>query len=85
MVTVSVFVSSLGDVSFRFGSWIFFLVDTAFVASGPGWLYCDDSRITSTDTKEVVVRTRFFPILDTPLTVSQGRPAYVLYYKRIKT
>ncbi|KAG8221069.1 hypothetical protein J3R82DRAFT_2584 [Butyriboletus roseoflavus] len=41
---------------------------TAFVSSGPGWLYCDDSRIASTDSKEVV-----------------GRPAYVLYYKRIRT
>ncbi|KAF8448877.1 hypothetical protein L210DRAFT_3388244 [Boletus edulis BED1] len=41
---------------------------TAFVSSRSGWLYCDDSRITSIDSKEVV-----------------GRPAYVLYYKRIKT
>ncbi|KIJ65500.1 hypothetical protein HYDPIDRAFT_27500 [Hydnomerulius pinastri MD-312] len=41
---------------------------TAFIASRGGWLYCDDSRVTSTDAKEVV-----------------GRPAYVLYYKRIKT
>ncbi|KIK96766.1 hypothetical protein PAXRUDRAFT_10598 [Paxillus rubicundulus Ve08.2h10] len=41
---------------------------TAFVASRGGWLYCDDSRIVTTDAKEVV-----------------GRPAYVLYYKRIKT
>jgi ubiquitin carboxyl-terminal hydrolase 8 len=41
---------------------------TAFVASRPGWLYCDDSRVTSIESKEVV-----------------GRPAYVLYYKRIKT
>ncbi|KAF9224073.1 cysteine proteinase [Gyrodon lividus] len=40
---------------------------TAFVASRGGWLYCDDSRVVSTDAKEVV-----------------GRPAYVLYYKRIK-
>ncbi|KAF8839000.1 cysteine proteinase, partial [Paxillus ammoniavirescens] len=41
---------------------------TAFVASRGGWLYCDDSRIVTTDAREVV-----------------GRPAYVLYYKRIKT
>ncbi|KAL4065925.1 hypothetical protein V8B97DRAFT_1865268 [Scleroderma yunnanense] len=40
---------------------------TAFIASRGGWLYCDDSRITSTNTREVV-----------------GRPAYVLYYKRVK-
>ncbi|KAH7890898.1 hypothetical protein F5I97DRAFT_1975992 [Phlebopus sp. FC_14] len=41
---------------------------TAFISSRGGWLYCDDSRVTITDAKEVV-----------------GRPAYVLYYKRIKT
>ncbi|KAG9313137.1 hypothetical protein JVU11DRAFT_6587 [Chiua virens] len=40
---------------------------TAFVASQSGWRYCDDSRITNVDSKEVV-----------------GRPAYVLYYKRVK-
>ncbi|OAX40329.1 cysteine proteinase [Rhizopogon vinicolor AM-OR11-026] len=41
---------------------------TAFIASRGGWVYCDDSRVTPTDAKEVV-----------------GRPAYVLYYKRIKS
>lgn len=41
---------------------------TAFIASRGGWLYCDDSRITSADAKEVV-----------------GKPAYVLYYKRVKS
>lgn len=40
---------------------------TAFIASRGAWLYCDDSRITATDTKEVV-----------------GRPAYVLFYKRVR-
>ncbi|KAG6336456.1 hypothetical protein ID866_2627 [Astraeus odoratus] len=39
---------------------------TAFIASRGGWLYCDDSRITTTYAREVV-----------------GRPAYVLYYKRV--
>ncbi|KAG1735883.1 uncharacterized protein EDB91DRAFT_1143324 [Suillus paluster] len=41
---------------------------TAFIASRGGWLYCDDSRVTPTDAKDIV-----------------GRPAYVLYYKRIKS
>ncbi|EPQ56117.1 hypothetical protein GLOTRDRAFT_137950 [Gloeophyllum trabeum ATCC 11539] len=40
---------------------------TAFIASRGGWLYCDDSRVTTADPKEVV-----------------GKPAYVLYYKRVK-
>ncbi|KDQ61450.1 hypothetical protein JAAARDRAFT_30889 [Jaapia argillacea MUCL 33604] len=40
---------------------------TAFIASRGGWMYCDDSRVTPTDAKEVV-----------------GKPAYVLYYKRVK-
>ncbi|KAI6164667.1 hypothetical protein EDD17DRAFT_1561941 [Pisolithus thermaeus] len=40
---------------------------TAFIASRGAWLYCDDSRITPTDAKEVV-----------------GRPAYVLFYKRVR-
>ncbi|THH17441.1 hypothetical protein EW146_g3362 [Bondarzewia mesenterica] len=40
---------------------------TAFIASRGGWLYCDDSRITQADAKEIV-----------------GKPAYVLYYKRVK-
>ncbi|KAI0058855.1 cysteine proteinase [Artomyces pyxidatus] len=40
---------------------------TAFVASRGGWLYCDDSRVTPSQAKEVV-----------------GKPAYVLYYKRVK-
>ncbi|KAG2363147.1 hypothetical protein BDR07DRAFT_1405053 [Suillus spraguei] len=39
---------------------------TAFIASRGGWVYCDDSRVTPTDAKDIV-----------------GRPAYVLYYKRI--
>ncbi|KAA1470161.1 cysteine proteinase [Dentipellis sp. KUC8613] len=40
---------------------------TAFIASRGGWMYCDDSRVTPSEAKEVV-----------------GRPAYVLYYKRVK-
>ena len=43
------------------------IIDTAFVKSQSGWLYCDDSRITNADSREVV-----------------GKPAYVLYYKRVK-
>ena len=30
--------------------------DTMFVSSRGGWLYCDDSRVTSADAKDVVVR-----------------------------
>ncbi|KAG2137582.1 uncharacterized protein EDB93DRAFT_1253593 [Suillus bovinus] len=41
---------------------------TAFIASRGGWVYCDDSRVTPTDAKDIV-----------------GRPAYVLYYKRIES
>ncbi|EGN91818.1 hypothetical protein SERLA73DRAFT_66796 [Serpula lacrymans var. lacrymans S7.3] len=41
---------------------------TAFIASRGGWVYCDDSRVTPTDAKQVV-----------------GRPAYVLYYKRVQS
>jgi len=41
---------------------------TAFIASRGGWLYCDDSRVTTANAKDVV-----------------GKPAYVLYYKRVKT
>ncbi|KAI0352107.1 cysteine proteinase [Trametes cingulata] len=40
---------------------------TAFIASRGGWLYCDDSRVTSADAKDVV-----------------GKPAYILFYKRVK-
>ncbi|KAF9648660.1 cysteine proteinase [Thelephora ganbajun] len=41
---------------------------TAFISSRGGWVYCDDSRVTQVDAKEVV-----------------GKPAYILYYKRVKT
>jgi len=41
---------------------------TAYIASRGGWLYCDDSRVTNADSKDIV-----------------GRPAYVLYYKRVQT
>ncbi|KAL6309343.1 hypothetical protein BKA93DRAFT_821670 [Sparassis latifolia] len=40
---------------------------TAFIASRGGWLYCDDSRVSQSDAKNVV-----------------GKPAYILFYKRIK-
>ena len=61
-------------------------LDTAFVASRPGWLYCDDSRISAIDGREVVVRARASCVSEMRLTrSSQGRPAYVLYYRRVKT
>ena len=31
------------------------MLDTAFVSSRGGWVYCDDSRVTQVDPKEVVV------------------------------
>ena len=34
-------------------------LDTAFIASRGGWLYCDDSRITPADPKDVVVSTSY--------------------------
>ncbi|KAI8996409.1 cysteine proteinase [Trametes punicea] len=40
---------------------------TAFIASRGGWLYCDDSRVTPAEAKDVV-----------------GKPAYILFYKRVK-
>ncbi|EPS98647.1 hypothetical protein FOMPIDRAFT_1051293 [Fomitopsis schrenkii] len=41
---------------------------TVFVSSrGGGWLYCDDSRVSQADPKDVV-----------------GKPAYMLFYRRIK-
>ncbi|KAH8110726.1 cysteine proteinase [Phellopilus nigrolimitatus] len=42
--------------------------DTAFINSRGSWQYCDDSRISSADAREVV-----------------GKPAYFLYYKRVKS
>jgi ubiquitin carboxyl-terminal hydrolase 8 len=36
-----------------------FLADTAFIASRGGWLYCDDSRVTLANAKEVVVSIFF--------------------------
>ncbi|KAH9945764.1 cysteine proteinase [Amylocystis lapponica] len=40
---------------------------TAFVGSRGSWLYCDDSRVSPADAKDVA-----------------GKPAYILFYKRIK-
>ena len=38
-------------------------LDTAFIASRGGWMYCDDSSVKPVDPKQVVVRnvTYFFP------------------------
>ena len=72
---------------------IFLLADTAFIASRGGWLYCDDSRVTLANAKEVVVSFSllsfsvepfFFSLADCWHMKSQGKPAYVLYYKRVK-
>ncbi|KAH8077882.1 cysteine proteinase [Cristinia sonorae] len=40
---------------------------TAFLASGNGWLHCDDSRVSEAKVGDIV-----------------GKPAYMLYYKRVK-
>lgn len=31
--------------------------DTSFIASKGGWVYCDDSRLTTANAKDVVVST----------------------------
>lgn len=51
-------------------------------------MYCDDSRVTPADAKEVVVSF----VRSSPHLISrhadqhslQGKPAYVLFYKRIQ-
>jgi ubiquitin carboxyl-terminal hydrolase 8 len=43
-------------------------LDTAFIANRGGWLYADDSKLN--------------PVADPRDVV--GKPAYVLYYKRVK-
>lgn len=35
--------------------------DTAFVKSSKGWQYCEDSKITKAQEKDVVVSTRVLP------------------------
>ncbi|KAG8883887.1 ubiquitin-specific protease doa4 [Tulasnella sp. 331] len=40
---------------------------TSFIASKGGWVYCDDSRLTNANPKDVV-----------------GKPAYILFYKRVR-
>lgn len=37
-------------------------IDTAFIASRGGWLYCDDSRVTQANAKEVVVSCWLYSI-----------------------
>ena len=36
------------------------LLDTAFIASRGGWLYCDDSSVKPADVKQVVVSPYLF-------------------------
>lgn len=40
----------------------FGLLDTAFIASRGGWLYCDDSRVSQANAKEVVVSCCLYSI-----------------------
>ena len=47
-------------------------VDTAFIASRGGWLYCDDSRITTADPKDVVVSVIHLLALRCRLTLPSG-------------
>ena len=35
------------------------LLDTAFIASSGGWMYCDDSSVKAVDPKQVVVSSHF--------------------------
>ena len=50
-------------------------------------MYCDDSRITNAESREIVVRISsiviecYYCLIRKP---SQARSAYVLYYKRVK-
>ena len=71
-----------------------FRLDTAFIASRGGWLYCDDSRVSQANSKEVVVSCGLYsiclpvsPFIDrlSSFVILQGKPAYVLYYKRVKS
>ena len=50
-------------------------------------MYCDDSRVTQVEAKEVVVSLpyNFPPSHELTPIASQGKPAYILYYKRVKT
>ena len=42
-------------VMFMVYGYLTWVADTAFVSSRGGWLYCDDSRISQADPKDVVV------------------------------
>ena len=46
----------------------FCLLDTAFIASRGGWLYCDDSRVSQANSKEVVVSCGHYSICPLLLT-----------------
>jgi hypothetical protein len=43
-------------------TFFFGLLDTAFIASRGGWLYCDDSRVSQANAKEVVVSCCLYSI-----------------------
>lgn len=57
--------------------------DTAFISSRGGWLYCDDSRVSQADAKDVVVSPKFSSLYSADEFL-QGKPAYILFYKRVK-
>ena len=50
-------------------------------------MYCDDSRVTPVDAKEVVVSLSYphSPLPGSPRSLFQGKPAYIIYYKRVQT
>ena len=48
-------------------------------------MYCDDSRVTQVDAKEVVVSLSYQLLTRAHRSLHQGKPAYILYYKRVKT
>lgn len=60
------------------------VLDTAFIASRGGWMYCDDSSVKPVDPKQVVVRYLFYSEVYINLMLVQGQKAYVLFYKRVK-
>ena len=54
------------------------LLDTAFIASRGGWLYCDDSRVTPANAKDVVVSGISIPLsVSFPATTVTDRRRYL--------
>jgi len=54
-ILVVAIVSPRASFSFSIPLTVFDALDTAFVASRGGWMYCDDSSVKHVDPKQVVV------------------------------